>query len=247
MAVIRVNKTRNYTVMSNFHLKDVRLSLKAKGLLSTMLSLSDEWNYSIAGLVSISKENETAIKSTLNELKRYGYLVVTKKMPNETKSGRIEYEYDIYEQPLEKQTQEKQGIENISVEKQGVENQGQLNTNVSNTDISNTKKSNIKEYNAIIARLNEKAGTNYRSSSKATQNHINARIAEGYTVEDFYTVIDKKCAEWKGDPKMEKYLRPETLFGSKFENYLNAPAVQRYGANGVAVNQNRSSDLDDIF
>lgn len=111
----------------------------------------------------------------------------------------------------------------------------------------NSKTTNKKPYENIIARLNEKAGTNYRPSSKATQNHINARIAEGYTVEDFYTVIDKKCAEWKGDPKMEKYLRPETLFGSKFENYLNAPAVQRYGANGVAVNQNRSSDLDDIF
>ena len=111
----------------------------------------------------------------------------------------------------------------------------------------NSKTTNKKPYENIIARLNEKAGTNYRSSSKATQNHINARIAEGFTVEDFYTVIDKKCAEWRGDPKMEKYLRPETLFGSKFENYLNAPAVQRYGANGVAVNQNRSSDLDDIF
>ena len=114
---------------------------------------------------------------------------------------------------------------------------------------SNNKSINNKElYNAIIARLNEKAGTAYRPSSKATQGHINARIAEGYTVEDFYTVIDKKCAEWKGG-KMEQYLRPETLFGSKFENYLNAPASPsvQYGANGIAVAQDKTSDLDDVF
>ena len=113
---------------------------------------------------------------------------------------------------------------------------------------NNNNLSKIKEIDNIIAHLNKRAGTNYRSSSKATQAHINARLAEGFTVEDFYTVIDKKCAEWKGG-EMEKYLRPETLFGSKFENYLNAPAVQSrtYGANGIAVAQSGSSDLDEVF
>lgn len=114
---------------------------------------------------------------------------------------------------------------------------------------SNNKSLNNKEiYENIIVRLNEKAGTHYRPSSKATQGHINARLAEGYTVEDFYTVIDKKCAEWKGG-KMEQYLRPETLFGSKFENYLNAPASPsvHYGANGIAVAQEKTNDLDEVF
>lgn len=139
MAVLRVNKTRDYTVMSNHHLKDRRLSLKAKGLLSTMLSLPDTWDYSIAGLVAISKENETAVKSTLGELREYGYLVITKKLPNETNSGRIEYEYDIYEQPQEKQEIEKQGVENLPLEILPIENHGQLNTNISNTKELNTK------------------------------------------------------------------------------------------------------------
>lgn len=143
MSTIRVNKNENYTVMSNCHLKDSRLSLKAKGLLSIMLSLSDGWHYSIGGLVAICKENETAIKSTLSELKTCGYLVVTKKLPNETESGRFEYIYDIYEQPQEKQGIEKQGVENLPVEflpveVQGVENQGQLNTNKLNTNKLNT-------------------------------------------------------------------------------------------------------------
>lgn len=75
----------------------------------------------------------------------------------------------------------------------------------------------------IIGHLNEQTGANYRPESKTTQTKIHARMAEGYTVEDFVAVIDKKCAEWLHDPKMRAYLRPETLFGTKFESYLNAP------------------------
>jgi predicted transcriptional regulator len=141
MSVIRVNKTKNYTVMSNEHLKDKRLSLKAKGLLSVMLSLPDTWDYSISGLVAICKESETAVKSTLNELKSCGYLVVTKKMPNETESGRIEYVYDIFEKAkTEKQLVEKQGVENLGVENLGVENVRQLSTKEPSTDESSTNK-----------------------------------------------------------------------------------------------------------
>lgn len=144
MAVIRVHKTRDYTVMSNHHLREREMSLKAKGLLSQMLSLPEDWNYTVAGLVAINRESESAITAALNELKRFGYLVVTKRLPNETQSGRLEYEYDIYECPKGQtrsvQGGEKQGVENQGLENQGVENRGQLNTNISNTD--NKKKDN---------------------------------------------------------------------------------------------------------
>lgn len=115
-------------------------------------------------------------------------------------------------------------------------------------DKEKDKEKNKEIYKSVLDRLNEKAGTNYRASSKATQSHINARLAEGYTLEDFFSVIDKKCAEWRGG-EMEKYLRPETLFGSKFENYLNAPASRRQtvGASGIAVDQNAVDDLAGIF
>ena len=163
MAVIRVNKTADYTVMSNFHFKEKDMSLKAKGLLSLMLSLPDDWDYSINGLVAICKENENAIKSTLDELKAFGYLVVTKKMPNETESGRIEYEYNIYEQPQSKLPIEKQGVEKQGVEKQGVDNHTQLNTKEVNTKKSSTKKSNTKNkerkkettYDAILSAVED--------------------------------------------------------------------------------------------
>ena len=96
-SVCRVNKNANYTVMSNYHLRSTNLSLKAIGLLSKVLSLPKNWDYSISGLTAICKEKETAIKAALDELKHWGYLVVTKLMPNETNSGRIEYVYDFYE------------------------------------------------------------------------------------------------------------------------------------------------------
>lgn len=76
-------------------------------------------------------------------------------------------------------------------------------------------------YETIVFYLNEKAGTSYKATTAKTKSAINARLAEGFTVDDFRTVIDKKCAEWIGTD-MEKYLRPETLFGTKFEGYLNA-------------------------
>jgi uncharacterized phage protein (TIGR02220 family) len=72
----------------------------------------------------------------------------------------------------------------------------------------------------VVAYLNSKAGKSYKATSKMTQKHIKARLNEGYTLDDFKTVIDRKCRKWLGT-KMEDYLRPETLFGTKFEGYLN--------------------------
>ena len=121
-SVCRVHKTANYTVMSNYHLQSRNLSLKAIGLLSKVFSLPDGWDYSIVGLTCICKENETAIKSALNELKEWGYLTVTKLMPSETKSGRIEYVYDFYEYS-EKDTlsRESSSIQKAHTKKQEVD------------------------------------------------------------------------------------------------------------------------------
>lgn len=127
--VLRVVKNKDYVVMSNVHLREREMSLKAKGLLSVILSLPDDWHYSVEGLVSICAEKETSVVSALKELKEFGYLKVDKLMPNQTKSGRIEYVYNIYETPQKELRQEhkKQGLENQGVEFQDIENQGQLN------------------------------------------------------------------------------------------------------------------------
>lgn len=97
MAVFRVERTRDYTVMCNHHLKDSNLSLKAKGLLSMMLSLPDEWNYTTRGLAAICKEGVDAIGKTLKELEQAGYII---RRRLRGKDGRIsDTEYTIFEKP----------------------------------------------------------------------------------------------------------------------------------------------------
>ena len=102
---------------------------------------------------------------------------------------------------------------------------------VDNNIVENAEKHDMKVITEIIDYLNEKAHKNYRSNSKTTIRHINARLKEGYTLSDFKQVIDNRCATWLGTD-MEQYLRPETLFGSKFENYLNARAPKLRGGDG---------------
>ena len=77
-------------------------------------------------------------------------------------------------------------------------------------------------YEEIVQYLNQKTGKNFKSTSKATQRHIKARFTDGFVLDDFKQVIDKKCSDWLRDQKMKEYLRPETLFGTKFESYLNS-------------------------
>lgn len=86
-------------------------------------------------------------------------------------------------------------------------------------------------YKEIIDYLNNKAGKGFKATTSDTQKHINARLAEGFTIDDFKAVIDQKCAEWKGT-EMKKYLRPETLFGRKFEGYLNEMPTNQSNNNG---------------
>ncbi len=111
MAVIRISKTKNYTVMSNYHLRDKNLSLKAKGLLSIMLSLSDDWHYSIRGLASICKEGITSISSTLKELEQFGYMQRHQPIAD----GKFqEIEYIIFETPQQNQASVPSDDESIS-------------------------------------------------------------------------------------------------------------------------------------
>lgn len=143
MAVIRVVKNKDYTVMSNAHLHDKRLSLKAVGLLSIVLSLPDDWHYTVNGLVGSVKDGKRAVNGALSELKQYGYLKVNKLYPNSERS-KIEYQYVFYEKP--------QGIQNVPLE-QDLQNVDIQNVDIQNVDLQNvgayinTNKQNTKELN----------------------------------------------------------------------------------------------------
>ena len=110
------------------------------------------------------------------------------------------------------------------------ENREDNNTSFNNTFSNTSNKKDIVEqssttplpYEEIVQYLNQKTNKNFKHTSKVTQRHIRARLAEGFTVNDFKQVIDNKCNDWLRDQKMKEYLRPETLFGTKFESYLNS-------------------------
>ena len=212
MAIIRMNKSSDYTVMSNTHLKEKNMSLKAKGLLSLMLSLRDDWEYSVEGLVSICKESEVAVKSALNELKKFNYLKVTKLLPNQTETGRIEYIYDIFEKPqqdIEKQGVENLGVEILDVEIQALENQGQLNTKELNTKELNTKELNTKDiYNAPSNKIATEPPViefilNDKTYYPITQKQVD-KWSELYPNVDVMQQLRKMCGWLDANPRNRK-------------------------------------------
>lgn len=147
MAVFRIDKTRDYTVMSNHHLRNTELSLKAKGLLSLMLSLPENWDYTTKGLAAICKDGIDSISSCIRELEKHGY-IIRERMRNE-KGQLTTIEYTILEQPKSAPPERENPIRenpvlDIPAQAEPIqENTAQLNTNKSNikelnTDISNT-------------------------------------------------------------------------------------------------------------
>ena len=131
MSVFRINKTANYTVMSNHHFKEKKMSLKAKGLLSLMLSLPDDWDYSVSGLATLSKDGKDSIMSALAELEKFGYLT-RKRLVNE-KGQFAGVEYNIFEIPQPKEPiAEKTNEENENAENSNAENPAQLSTYLTN-------------------------------------------------------------------------------------------------------------------
>lgn len=140
MSVFRVNKNKNYTCMGNYHLRDTELSLKAIGLLSKILSLPDEWDYSLKGLVSICKEDTRSVRNTLNELKEKGYIKVTK-IPPQKGFNKIKYVYDIYEKPIQNEDIQNVYVQDGNTQNVYVQKDIQLNTNKLNTKQSNKEQS----------------------------------------------------------------------------------------------------------
>ncbi len=150
MAVYRVNKTRGYTVMANFHLKDQNLSLKAVGLLSKMLSFNDGWQFSTRGLAAICKEGPDAILSALRELEEHGYLV--RHRQRDAKGRMCNTIFEIYEQPQpvpphrENPHMENPDVDNPDVDNPHGDNPAQLNTN---QVITNEQSTTLNKYQSI--------------------------------------------------------------------------------------------------
>ena len=149
MAVFRVERNKGYTVMSNHHLRNKELSLKAKGLLSQMLSLPEDWDYTLKGLSLINREKIDAIREAIKELERAGYIVRSRERDEK---GRLRgADYVIFEQPqpptpdlptLENPTLDNPMQEKPTLEKPTLENPTQLNKDIQRTDLPKKEKSN---------------------------------------------------------------------------------------------------------
>jgi uncharacterized phage protein (TIGR02220 family) len=218
MAIFRTHKNEDYTVMSNHHLNDPRMSLKAKGLLSFMLSKPDGWHFSIRGLESQLKEGKDSVATTMKELIDFKYVI---REQGRSKGSFGDIIYHIYESPC---TENPDAV-NPDTGNPRTETPPQVNTKEVNTKEVNTKKEKInkKDFSAVtnvIDYLNKLTKRNFRESS-ATVRLIKARLKE-YTEEDLKKVVKYKVDQWINDSIMKPYLRPSTLFNAtKFENYIN--------------------------
>lgn len=215
-------KKHGYTITDNQIIKDERLSWKARGIFQYLWAMPDDWNFYVDEVAKHSKDGIKALKSGLSELEKYGYL----------KRIRIRDKKGLFSEMSWKLSDT--GNLSISTIFGPTDNGTLLNTNNTNKKETLNKK-NTKDIlssshstaaHEIVDYLNSKIGTHYRATTRKTQSLIKARMNEGFNVDDFKKVIDNKSAEWGKDSKMSKYLRPETLFGTKFESYLNQTAVK---------------------
>ena len=216
MAVFRVERNTGYTVMSNHHLRNKELTLKAKGLLSQMLSLPEDWDYTLAGLSHINREKIDAIREAVKELEKAGYIVRSRERDEK---GRLRgADYVIYEQPQPKEpeaatsseqpptsdlpTLENPTLENPTLEKPTLENPTQLNKDISSkeqsiTDLSSTHSIPFHSLNPLPYEQDEAATPPER---KRTEAKTNSAI-------EIYREIIKDNIDYDiliQDPKMDK-------------------------------------------
>lgn len=196
MAVFRVEKNQNYTVMSNHHLRNPDLSLKAKGLLSQMLSLPEEWDYTLKGLSQINREGIDAIREAIRELERAGYVTRTRVRNEKGQLGAADYvihEFPVPPKPaLENPTLDKPISENPTLENPIQENPTQLNKELSNKELSSTDLLNTHSIPILSTPLPEGTATPERKGNgytnmdavKAYEEVIKDNIEYAYLIQD---------------------------------------------------------------
>lgn len=230
MATFRaIKESGNFVTVHKNFIHDSNLTFKSKGILLYLLSRPDDWQIYESEILKHTNDGKDSLKSGIRELEDVGYVVRTRKRNDK---GHLNgYEYLVYEHPIQNGNSylglSDNGKSNIGKTVNGesvpTNNKGTKNdlTNNNNTNNDNTLSGNPTiPYQEIIDYLNEKTGKNFRHTTNKTKSFIEARWNEDFREEDFKKVVDVKVAEWKGTDQ-DKYLRPETLFGTKFEGYRN--------------------------
>lgn len=239
MAIIRVDKRSNYTVVDNTFIRDMNLSMKAKGLMLLMLSLPPEWDYSVAGLAAICKEGMTAIRGALKELEECGYL---RRERRNSEKGYFVYEYILSEIPqphTEKLYTDKEQTADVYAENTHTENSTQLSKEVLNKEILNKdnlerEKDSEEEIYDILASIKDKElrelYTDYviqrrENGSPLTPKGLHMLIARGYRLSDSDMSVHRAIVE--------------TAIINNWMNLYEPRAEEKIGRNGYLEERKR--------
>lgn len=266
MAVFRVNKTSDYTVISNFHLKEKDMSLKSKGLLTLMLSLPNDWDFSLKGLVSLCCESERAIKTSIQELKEFGYLKIDK-IPPKKGSNKFEYIYNIYEKPIEKSKRQKinknpkETVYSVRVQNEPVQDEPiQNSTNILNTKELNTKDDVIN--NNINTKQKSESNNEHQTyvlelakteMMKLCKNQITvdtALITHRHKIQSLHKFLGKdKFLETFEKIKESTYLQEQSKNAGQFFNWLFSSKKENFLSvfNDVYVDKNKAVTENEIM
>ncbi|MCI2941748.1 conserved phage C-terminal domain-containing protein [Staphylococcus cohnii] len=220
MGIIRIDKTAgNYFIASKYYVEDENISWKAKGIMSYLFSKPDDWQIYQTQLEKVSKDGKASVRSTINELIDNGYM--TRQSRRKSNGDFDGYNYTLHEHPVNDGVRK---MEDAKMEdaKMVIAKSDTTNNNLTNNDLTNNdSRVDFIPYKEIIDYLNSKTGKRFSHKSNANQKLIKARINEGYTKDDFFNVIVTKTNEWINVEDMKQYLQPTTLFGNKFDKYLN--------------------------
>ena len=231
MAKIIKKGNKNFTITSNNAIRDSRLTWEARGVFNYLWSQADEWTYRAKEVATHSPQGIDKLNKCLKELEKYGYLerkrsreggMLKESIWTLTDSPKLDLPIQVKPKQvkpiLAKPKQANPRLRNTNSKKQQVKE----TTNKRNNGSADAEPSTI--HKEVIDYLNEKIGARYKASSSINKRLIDTRVKEGFELDDFKRVIDNKVASWANDTKMSKYLRPQTLFGTKFESYLNERA-----------------------
>lgn len=217
------------------------LCLAGKMNNSGVFIMNDKIAYTDKMLATIFRRKEATVQMALKTFEQFGMVeivdgVIT--IPNWNKHQSLdalekkrEYQKELMRKRREEQKRLCEANSETNSETNSDANVSRLDKEEEREEEQDKIRDKESIYTSVISYLNEKAGTKYRATTPKTQALIRAREREGFTLDDFKAVIDKKCAEWMGRD-MEKYLRPETLFGPKFEGYLNEKGRGKNGISG---------------
>ena len=234
--------------------RDASLSIEAKAIYAYLASFADEEGKAYPGIELICHElniSENRFHKHKKQLIDHGYISVYRER-KESGWGNNIYCLSRYSVTRQNVGIRNEGIQNVGIQNVGIGNEGTIITSLINTNLINTnlnKKELVEQkpdpipYREIIDYLNQKAGKSFKHSAAGNKKVIKARWNEGYKLDQFKRVVDNKCQDWLNDEKMSQYLQPSTLFGNKFDQYLN----QRKGnSNGTPQKSEEALMMDEL-